>query len=582
MKRIPWFLLALALILSACAPASTPAPTATALPPTSAPTATSVPPTVPAAPSLAPASLAGPQSGATMNWIDNSQLIYIPAGPFTMGMGSGNTPQKTVTLDAYWIQSTDVTNKMYAQCVATGNCAPPAQELGTPVYDNPDYGDYPVVGVTWDMAANYCQWIQGTLPSEAQWEKAARGSNGNAYPWGSDKPSCSLTNMVGCLGHTNAVTDYASGKSPYGLLGMAGDVFQWVNDYYDEQYYLSMPDTNPTGPTSGDNRVIRGSSFESNDTQIYSGMRHFAPNSYHHYDLGFRCVVAQPKILAPYCQLTSYFPTGAVSSSTCQNPTVNVNGNYCAGGTGFATVDIPNGSTYQITTKGYTCTEAVVNGQRRLTCTGPAKSTGQLTVCNAACSGSPQTTGATAACDPGYNRDPQTGACLYQPISGQPGVAGCPQGYNLIDRGGQKICAVAPNQNGQCPIGLYFDTQYGACVSPAGNADAPYGIDNSALAQQTYQGCPAGYSYDNNYQCCQANAGGAYPSCPLNFKVDQSQNVCSPSQVQASGPGCVTVNVNIDQCGTVVDACSKYTQASPCIRAGCKWDDIPDVCHSAP
>ena len=141
-----------------------------------------------------------------------------------------------------------MTNKMYAQCVSTGSCAAPAQEIGTPVYSNPQYGDYPVVGVTWDMASNYCQWAQGQLPSEAQWEKAARGESGALYPWGIDNPSCSLSNYKGCLGHTSDVTDYPGGHSPYGAYGMAGNVFQWVNDFYDEHYYDSMPSRNPTGP----------------------------------------------------------------------------------------------------------------------------------------------------------------------------------------------------------------------------------------------------------------------------------------------------------------------------------------------
>src|SRR5581483_7531172 len=207
MKRIPWIFLALALTLAACAPASTATPTI--VPPTIEPSPTAVPPTIP--PTLIPVALSGPQSGATMQWLDGSLLVYVAAGDFIMGTGASNAPQKTVTLDGYWIYQTDVTNKMYAQCVATGNCAPPAAELGAPVYTNADYGDYPVVGVTWDMAANYCQWFQGQLPSEAQWEKAARGPNGSVYPWGNEKPACDVVNMLGCLGHTSGVNDYPAG-----------------------------------------------------------------------------------------------------------------------------------------------------------------------------------------------------------------------------------------------------------------------------------------------------------------------------------------------------------------------------------
>lgn len=576
MKRIPWILMCLVLIFAACTPASTSTPTA--LPPTAEPGPTPAPPTVP--PTLVPAALSGPQSGAVMQWLDGSLLVYVAAGDFIMGSGASNAPQKTVTLDGYWIYQTDVTNKMYAQCVATGNCAPPAQELGAPVYTNPDYGDYPVVGVTWDMAANYCGWVQGQLPSEAQWEKAARGPNGSVYPWGSEKPACDVVNMLGCLGHTSGVNDYPSGKSPYGLLDMEGNVYQWVNDYYSDGYYDVMPLQNPPGPDSGDTRVIRGSSFESEDTLIYASLRHYGANAYHSRDLGFRCVVPQPKMIAPFCQLSSYFPTGAVSTSTCQAPDTTINGNYCAGGSGFTTIDIPPGATYEIRTPGYTCSEAVIDGQRRLTCSGPNNSSGEVTVCNPGCSGAPGSTGAAPVCDPGYNREPNTGACLYQPVSAQPGVAGCPQGYNLIDRGSQKICAVGLNQNSQCPIGLYFDASYGACVPAAGNADAPYGIDNSALAARTYQGCAPGYSYDAAYQCCQANAGGAYPGCPLGFKFDTAQNACVPAQIRLAGPGCVTVQLNIAKCSEPIDICSKITQEALCLRNAyaCQWSDKTSTC----
>ncbi len=578
MKQITWILLASALILGSCAPASTPAPTAAPPTPTLVPAPTSAPPT--ATPTLVPVALAGPQSGTTINWLDAGQLVYVPAGDFIMGTGAQGVPQKTVSLDAYWIYKTDVTNRMYAQCVATGSCAPPAQELGTPVYTNPSYGDYPVVGVTWDMASNYCKWIGGQLPTEAQWEKAARGSQGNKYPWGSDAPSCTLLNFAGCFGHTMSVTSYAAGSSPYGLLDMSGNVFQWVNDFYDQNYYDSMPASNPTGPSSGTNRVIRGSSFESDASQTASGTRHFGVPSYTNYDLGFRCVVTQPKTYAPYCQMSSFIPNGsAPSTGTCQSPTANVLGNFCTAGSGYATVNISEGATYQVDTKGYSCTAGVINGQRVLTCNGPNDSSGQITVCNASCSSLPSNTGASPVCDSGYALNSSTGACTYRPITIQPGVSGCPQGYNLITRGDQKICAIGENQNGQCPTGLYFDSQYGACVPPSGLQNAPYGIDNSALASQTFQGCASGYSYDSTYQCCQANTGGSYPGCAVGYTFDSKQNTCVPNQAQANAPGCVTVQVNILKCSQPVDYCKSITQGPVCVRTpGCSWDTTHDIC----
>ena len=576
MNRPTWLVSLGAIILAACAPVSTPAPTAA---PTSAPTVTASPEAT-EPPTLVPVALAGPQAGTTMVWMDGSQLAYVPAGDFVMGMGAGHTPQKTVTLDGFWISITDVTNKMYAQCVASGNCAAPALEVGTPVYTNPDYGDYPVVGVTWDMASNYCQWAQGSLPTEAQWEKAARGQNSGVYPWGNYDPGCDLLSSAGCLGHTSGVNDYPAGRSPYGLLDMAGNVFQWVNDFYAEQYYDSMPAQNPGGPASGDSHVIRGSSFETEAAQLQSAVRHFGAPAYHSRDLGFRCAVTQPKAIALYCQANSFIPVGSpASTGQCQAPQADVSGNYCSGGAGFTTVKISPEATYQVTTQGYSCTDAVVNGQRILTCTGPGNSSGEVNVCNPSCSTQPTQSGAAPVCDSGYAFDSATGACLYSPAAREPGVGGCPPGYNLVVRGGQKACTLGLNQNGQCPPGTYFDGQAGGCIAPAA-PDAPYGLNDAALAGRLFQGCAPGYSYDEQQQCCQSAAGGAYPGCPLGFKLDATLKTCVPEQVRPAGPGCVTVALNLARCTQPVDVCSKIKDEPLCRRNSyaCTWLDSNNTC----
>ncbi|HUH97100.1 MAG TPA: formylglycine-generating enzyme family protein [Anaerolineales bacterium] len=578
MKRLIGILLAV-VWLAGCAPASTPTPTA--LPPTSEPTATPVPPT--SAPTLPPVALGGPSSGTTMTWLDGSVLVYIPAGEFIMGLGSGDAPTKTVTLDPYWIQQTEVTNQMYAQCLAGGNCSAPVQEVGTPPLNSSQYGNYPVVGVTWNAANTYCQWIGGQLPSEAEWEKAARGQDGNKYPWGNGGPSCSLANYATCEGHTTSVNDQADGKSPYGLLDMAGNVFEWVNDYYDPNYYASAPSSDPTGPATGTQRVSRGSSFETDAAQLFSAIRRPAAPDYHSRDLGFRCVVLQPKAFAPYCQSASYLPTGGGQgqNGSCPAPQAQVRGNYCQGPNSFVTVDLSQGATYQVASKDFSCDDAVISGQRRLTCSGPDNSSTDLTICNAACNGSPNAAGPAAVCDPGYKLDAASNACLYAPVSAQPGVGGCGQGYNLIERGGQQVCAIGQNQNGQCPMGLYFDSQYGACVSASGQAYAPYGIDDGDLASKNYQGCAAGYTYSAAYQCCQAATGGAYPGCPQGFMANATQKTCVPAQVRAGGPGCVTVQLNTLQCGPVVDVCNQYKTDVICIRSGCHWNLKKNVCQTA-
>jgi formylglycine-generating enzyme required for sulfatase activity len=568
--------LALTLILSACAPTAT----ATPLPPTLVPV-TVAPTAEPATPTLVPVALAGPQAASTLKWIDTSVLAYVPAGDFKMGNGVGDSPERTVTLDAFWIQQTKVTNGMYAQCVATGTCTPPSQELGAPIYTNPAYNSHPIVGVSWDQANAYCSWIGGSLPTEAQWEKSARGSTGNLYPWGNDGAACDLLNYATCINHTSSVTDYLNGRSPYGLYDMAGNVFEWVSDWYSATYYVDGPTSNPSGPDSGTDRVIRGSSFET-DVDPASAIRHYMPPTITRRDVGFRCVVTQPKALAPFCQLSAYVP--GVSNQphgTCELPVVDVRGQYCVAGEGFVTLNISNDATYQLNRKDYTCIETQVDGKRLLTCQGPRSSenTVEVTVCNAACSNVPNVS-TSPVCDPGYSLDSKTGMCVYAPIDATVGAAGCPLGYLIVDRGGQKSCALAPGTDGQCPAGLYLDSQYGACISPSGLAEIPYGINNPALAQQTFAGCAAGYNYDPSFQCCQASNAAAYPACAAGTTYDSTLKACVPTQVRVSSPGCVAVQATTLKCSNPVDICSKITQEPVCRRNSyaCVWDDKNDIC----
>jgi len=516
-----------------------------------------------------------------MTWVDGSTLLYIPPSEFKMGNEGFDAPERNVSVSGYWIYQTKVTNRMYAQCVAVGSCTAPTQEIGGPVYSNPEYANHPVVGVTWDQAQAYCSWAQGRLPTEAEWEKAARGDDGSLYPWGNDEPACDLLNFTYCTGHTSEVNAYQDGTSPYGIFDMAGNVFEWVNDWYGEAYYGEAPLTDPTGPEAGEYRVIRGSSFETDPNQVESAIRHYGAPIYHSRDLGFRCAVPAPKSLAPYCQLSAYVPVGAGTSSECQLPETEIRGQYCAAGTGFATIDISDGAIFEAATKDFECTEAVLDGQRRLTCTGPRDSTGEIRVCNPGCSTSPDVTGAQPVCDPGYTRDPNSGACNYTPIVGQVDVAGCPAGYAAVDRGGQLSCAVSTGANGGCPAGLYFDTIAGACMPPTGQTELPYGIDNPTLAAQTYQGCAAGYAYNDIFQCCQATTGGTYPGCPPGSTFNADLQACSPGEVKLSGPGCVDVAIDILKCSQPVDICAKIKAEATCIRFSyaCQWNDQANVCE---
>lgn len=574
-------MLTLTVILSSC---GTPTPeivtvvvTATNPPVTEAPVTESVPP-------LAPVTLGGPQSGETIKWIDGSALVYIPAGSFSMGYG-GDAPVHSVNLSGFWIQQTKVTNRMYDQCFKAGVCSSPTQELGGPVFTNPEFASHPVVGVNWDQAQAYCTWIQGSLPTEAQWEKAARGANGNTYPWGNIEPTCDLLNYANCYGRTTNTNNYDAGKSPFGVFDMAGNVFEWVVDWYDANYYPTSPADNPTGPASGQYRGVRGSSFETAEEQVITAIRRFNEPKDSGRDIGFRCAVADPQPFAPYCQLTAQVPANQIESATsCALPEGVVVNQYCQNGDGYGVVQISFDATWEESGTRIQCEERVEGGLRTLVCRGPRgiESTNEVVVCNPACTNQPDVSSLNAFCDAGYTLDPLTGACSYTPILAQPAAGGCPLGYVTIQRGDQQVCAAGPATDGSCPIGLYFDDLAGFCVPPNGQADAPFGIDNSTLAAQTYAGCVAGYSYNDNFQCCQPAAGAVNPTCAPGFNFDANSAACVPVFEEAlSGTGCIAVRVNTVKCVTLEDkVCAPITAESSCVaNLNCKWNEPEDRCE---
>jgi formylglycine-generating enzyme required for sulfatase activity len=257
--------------------------THTPLPPTE--TNTSEPPTITPAPTLDPGSF-------QISDKDGMQLLSVPAGEFPMGSTDSDIqalpnekPQHTVYLDAFWIDQTEVTNAMYKLCVQAGLCQAPSD---TTYYADAQFGNYPVVYVSWNDAQAYCGWAGRQLPTEAQWEKAARGTDGRLYPWG-EGIGCDKANYSGCNVKLSPVGSYLSGASPYGVLEMAGNVWEWVADWFGENYYASSPSNNPIGPDSGQYRILRGGSCGNEAQNIRAALRYRDRPDGPFVVYGFRC-----------------------------------------------------------------------------------------------------------------------------------------------------------------------------------------------------------------------------------------------------------------------------------------------------
>jgi len=530
----------LVLLLSACTPETiTPPPTFASEPSAE---------TVGAPVVVTPIPLAGPELDSTMIWIDNSLLVYVPPGEFTMGESYDENPQDhpehpqhTVYLDGFWIYRSEVTNRMYVRCVTAGQCSPPATDLPTD-YLNPESSDNPVVGVSWEQADAYCRWVDGHLPTEAQWEKTARGPEGNLYPWGEAQPDCDLLNFNNCVGEvlpsgtfwskTSPVRSYPAGASYYQALDMAGNVFEWVQDWYKSDYYRKSPAENPPGPPSGELKTVRGSGFRSTASLVPSVLRSaLVPQEYRD-DLGFRCVVEHPPYYAPACVYQP--PTGS-----CPPPTLDVLNTFCEKGQGFVVFEVSE-DVQSVSSDTFNCVQVEGN---RYACYGAPGTSGQITVCADCGLGNETEACGPIQCADGYVLNPDTCQCEFR-------------GVSLDGAGGELRSLVPLSIDRPCPPGRYYDALAGRCV-PVNDPNDCLAATLAALIPVRCQVCPPGSWYDPETQCCQPDEGLVGAPAP-------------------SGGSCATFTVSTGEC-SVRKGCenpSQYTNKSSCEAARCKWANV--------
>jgi len=257
---------------------------------------------------------------STMLGKDGAVLVHVPEGEFVMGSNDSfdKQPVHKVNLDSFWIDQNEVTNQAFSYFVTDTGYQTDAEMAGWSYtwdglnwvktsgtnWRHPNGTDndisgkekHPVVQVSWNDAAAYCKWAGRRLPTEAEWEKAARGIDQRIYPWGNDPPNDRLLNAKNPAGGTMEVGSYAGGVSPYGAYDMSGNVWEWVNDWYDNDYYASLANgvSNPAGPISGNGRVVRGGAWLNYYDVARAADRSWSNPLFSFSSYGFRCATSLP------------------------------------------------------------------------------------------------------------------------------------------------------------------------------------------------------------------------------------------------------------------------------------------------
>lgn len=229
---------------------------------------------------------------------DNAPMVYIPAATFSMGVANSSIDEKPVhdvTLSAYWIDAYEVTNEKYALCVADGVCTEPHETKSfrqPSYYGNPAFNHYPVIAVDHEQAETYCEWAETRLPTEAEWEYAVKGEEGNTYPWGSAFVAANLNYSGNGNYDTLAVNANPDDVSSFGVYDLGGNVSEWVLDRYQENWYsVTDQPVDPIGPENGSYYVIRGGSAQTAENNVRAADRFYGIGTSFSLDRGFRCAV---------------------------------------------------------------------------------------------------------------------------------------------------------------------------------------------------------------------------------------------------------------------------------------------------
>jgi len=517
-------------------------------------------------------------AGTAMKWYDDGYIVFVPSGEVTLGDSAyENNPVQSVFVDDYWIYMFKVTNGQYRHCVATGTCTLPAMEPPYPDIDDLALKDQPVIGVTWEQAETYCEWMNGKLPSKAEWEKATRGPDAYTYPWGEEDPDCDLLNYGDCENPAiSEVYEYPEGRSFYQAFDLAGNTYEWVFDLYGDDFISQLPGEEPAGPPDGTERSVRGSSYMSEEELIPSAQLFYLEPEKYRMDLGFRCVLgeAEPKAFANPCVQTAFVPGNPapwepaptydpndlpdLKEPTC-NPQKELDWSYYCidvqtqtGGldlwiTGLNGSDAylqsysSNGSVY--------CEEA--NG--KIGCWGPESTAVSFEIC-ASCTPMVALNSVNFGCDSCYaltQTDPLT--CVYDGSQPAPGGT-CPAGYvyDLVN----DICVKQVADSDECPDGYEYNPDTDCCVASfAGPDTGPGQLGDSYLV------CPPGYG---NVQLVgeSSQQGQSFATCTYFVHATSDTESCE------------VVNNALGMCEDA-PKCSNpgsHTSKSSCEAALCKWE----------